>query len=123
MYEVPQNLLSNDFFLIMNFLSIQDLINHNACMGCGSCAFLSNGRISMEFNEYGNYQPVGDGNDLLSSGKQQKYLDICPSSSSIDEDALSKDLFESFNNYHAGVGYYLQTFIGYSSEFRSTSSS
>jgi len=90
---------------------LKNVIDNNYCVGCGACAYLSNSK--MIINEYGEYIPEEDvihvTNEDLST--------VCPFlSPDLNEDILSKKLYESTNSYDKELGYYLDTFAAYVKE-------
>lgn len=94
---------------------IETNVKKDLCVGCGTCsAICPNNVLKMEFNRFGEYNPILV---LECSKKCGKCSLVCPfSADSENEYALGKDIFSNIPNikYQREVGYYLNCYIGYS---------
>jgi coenzyme F420 hydrogenase subunit beta len=101
-------------------INIQTVVDNNACVGCGACAFVTNS--DMAINEYGEYVPQID--KMKSSFTSVK--NVCPSlNPELNEDKLAESLFPDAKHKYSGLGSYLNLWGGYVSEksFRSDGTS
>lgn len=96
-----------------SYLSIQQVVDHGYCVGCGLCvAQASSGR--MTDTEIGTYIPELSS---LNESDLKNAENVCPFSKNGDqEDRLAKDALPSDLHYMDGLGFYDRTFIGYASE-------
>lgn len=90
--------------------TIQQVLENQLCVGCGACAVAMNS-IEISRDEFGI--PRAD-ISKLSKREIENASRVCPfSSSAMNEDALSKNLFSAITTHqHPGVGYYLSVFAG-----------
>ena len=105
---------------------IHQVVSGGYCVGCGSCAAISGGALTMRRQEDGTYvpgpRPSGDvgsvgGNDLAAA---------CPfSSQCTSEDELSKEFLPDANHHHGELGRYIESHVVHvtSEELRAASSS
>lgn len=97
------------------------VIENNYCIGCGSCAY-QDASISIKLNDIGLFKA-----ELTPDTDIAKKLDICPFSSTKDEDYLSSKLYKHTPNiqFQKQIGYYLSLYAGHvaTSDFRSKASS
>lgn len=105
--------------------SIDKVVKNNVCIGCGACAFISRGKIKMELNKFGEYEPKSLVQDL---GKQTKKLtvQVCPSlSPDLNENFLGKTLYDDGQKFDEHIGYYINCYGAYvkSSKIRHNSTS
>ncbi len=102
----------------------QTVVNNGYCIGCGACASVYGSGIKMEFDKFGCYKAV-----LISEQTQRieaHVTGVCPFSDSIlNENEISKRLFEQNCQYHKQIGYFSALYAGYVSEndFRENGSS
>ena len=94
---------------------IEITVQNNLCIGCGICAGVCPANVlKMEFNKYGEYNPVG------SSGCLEKCnlcLKVCPFyDHNENEDSLAKAIFGDIERikHRPETGYYLDSYVGYS---------
>lgn len=106
--------------------SLQDLIEpviaNDICVGCGACAVLGNGQISMRRTTDGACvaEVNPDGDPILDS------TSICPfSDTAPDEDAHGARLFADAPQHNGALGRFRATFAGFSRQnnFRANGSS
>ena len=100
---------------------IEDIVNNKLCVGCGLCVSESTSS-KMEWNDQGFLVPklTGDFSD--------RAIKLCPFNSNPDlevedEDRIASIFQGSVKNVDEKIGRYENTFVGYSNEFRRTSSS
>jgi coenzyme F420-reducing hydrogenase beta subunit len=103
---------------------IENIVKNDLCIGCGICAAMCPQKaLVMKFNEYGEYNPVLEGN---CSNKCDLCISVCPfNDGNKNETVLGTELYESISEikYRFETGYYLDSYVGYSNEFRQTSAS
>ena len=95
----------------MNSREILKVIKGDYCVGCGTCAGC-NKKISMEFNDNGQYQPVFK--SKLSSNELNEASAVCPFTNiGPNEDKIAKKIFNKFGLKHDNsIGYYEQIYTG-----------
>lgn len=101
------------------------VVSGGFCIGCGACAAIPNGGLSMRLDSYGCYVPSRVSESV--DGTFESFDAICPfSGNSADEDELATKLFQSEGGkLDDGVGRYVATYVGHaaSPEERATGSS
>ena len=105
----------------MSKLAIKEVINNGYCIGCGVCAFIKPKEISIELNDFGQYEARLLRDDINTSDIDS----LCPFSDySPNEDELGQELFGQ-NTYTDGLGFALKSYAGYVKEgdFRAMGSS
>lgn len=102
---------------------IDEIVKNDLCIGCGTCAAICPQKIlKTQDNEYGEYIPfevqVCDSNCGLC-------LEVCPFGNNENETQMGAKIYGSIEgiNYLFETGYYLDSYVGYSNEFRQTSAS
>jgi len=107
----------------MKHLTLQQVVEHDYCVGCGLCVSQSN-KGKMLTTAFGTYIPDLD---TLSNEEQIKAEQYCPSAQVSDaEDRLAKSVFFKDNLEHLdGLGFYHKTYAGFAIEgdFRNQGSS
>ncbi|KXS41972.1 MAG: 4Fe-4S ferredoxin [Methanolobus sp. T82-4] len=104
--------------------TIESIVNNNLCIGCGICAGVCPQQLlNMDFDIYGKYIP----SLRISCSKECGLcMKVCPfNDENENETEIGKKLFGYTENiqHSEETGYYLNSFVGYSSEFRETSAS
>lgn len=104
-------------------MSIQEIIKNKMCTGCGVCVSESEGTLKMEWDAFGFLMPT-----ILNSNIPDGALRVCPFNSNPeeavrDEDQLAKRFLKGAKQYDPKIGKFENTYVGYSTEFRNTSSS
>jgi coenzyme F420 hydrogenase subunit beta len=95
-----------------NLINIKKVVDGGFCVGCGSCAYLSN--TSMKINEYGEYTPQLD---LMENADTTKLDFACPFlNPEQNETVIAKSLFHQDALYDEMLGYYIDTFAGHVQE-------
>lgn len=87
---------------------LEKVINNGYCIGCGACAVKSNG-IEIKENSFGLYQANLINTSEIDIGTE----DACPFVSEINEDEISKKLYEEDAFFDKTVGYYQKVYTGY----------
>lgn len=102
--------------MVSGFSQIKKVIDGGFCVGCGSCAFVSN--TSMIINPYGEYAPQLDMiQGSLTDQIEAKMEFVCPSlMPEQNETVIAKQLFEDDSKYHEPLGYYQQSYAAFSKE-------
>lgn len=103
---------------------IETVVQKNLCIGCGLCAALCpQGILVMQWNHYGEYNPV----EISPCTKECGLcLKICPFADSMEnEDTIGKRLYGAVPGirHRPETGYYLASYVGYSEKHRPTSAS
>lgn len=99
---------------------IDKIINSELCVGCGACTYKSS--VGMKWSSNGFLEPNSTADLAIDSYK------VCPFNIEPDkevqtENELGKMYLGSAPNHQEKMGYYYETYVGYSEEFRLTSSS
>lgn len=102
---------------------IDEVVKNDLCIGCGTCAGICpRGILKIKDNEYGEYIPfevqVCDSHCGLC-------LEVCPFSNNENETQIGAKIYGSTEGmkYLPETGYYLDSYVGYSNEFRQSSAS
>ncbi|AKB30472.1 hypothetical protein MSSIT_3753 [Methanosarcina siciliae T4/M] len=102
---------------------IDEVVKNNLCVGCGTCAGICPQKIlRIQDNEYGEYIPsevqVCDSHCGLC-------LEVCPFGNNENETQIGAKIYGSIEGmkYLPETGYYLDSYVGYSNEFRQSSAS
>lgn len=102
---------------------MNQLIKNGLCTGCGICVSESkNEKMAMAFNKYGFWEPINVSTLDISCIK------VCPFNPAPepfvkDEDVIATEFFHTAKNIHHRIGRFENTYVGYSPEYRNTSSS
>lgn len=104
---------------------IKNIVNQNLCTGCGMCISESKSSLVMDWDEYGFLVPKR--NNTLPTYESNP-LRVCPFNPApeeaiADEDKLSSIYLKEANHFDEKIGYFENTYIGYSHDYRKTSSS
>jgi len=103
---------------------IERIAKNTLCIGCGLCAALCpQGILTMQWNRYGEYNPVAVSPCTTECGLCLKF---CPfANSGENEDTLGERLYGAVPGiqHRSETGYYLASYVGYSEEHRPTSAS
>lgn len=102
-------------------LKIEDIVSNELCTGCGVCVSESVG-VQMVFDEKGFLIPKSE--SLINSNA----VKVCPFNSSPDdevkdEDVIATEFLGNASFQDEKIGRYQNLYVGYSNEFRPTSSS
>lgn len=102
---------------------IDEIVKNDLCIGCGTCAGVCPQKIlKIQDNKYGEYIPseiqVCDSHCGLC-------LEVCPFNSNENETQIGAKIYGSTEGmkYLPETGYYLDSYVGYSNEFRQSSAS
>lgn len=101
--------------------SISDIVKNELCVGCGLCVSESS-KSKMVWNDYGFLVPS------LDSQFTENAINLCPFNPNPDNEVRDEDkiaeLFLSESTHKDNrIGHYVNTYVGYSKEYRETSSS
>jgi coenzyme F420 hydrogenase subunit beta len=103
---------------------ITNVVEHDLCIGCGLCAALCpQDVLSMQWNRYGEYNPVETSPCTTECGL---CLKVCPfADSGENEDTIGERLYGAVPEiqHRAETGYYLASYVGYSEKHRPASAS
>lgn len=103
---------------------IANVVEHDLCIGCGLCAALCpQDVLAMEWNRYGEYNPV----EMTPCTTECGFcLKVCPfATSGENEDTIGERLYGAVPGiqHRSETGYYLTSYVGYSEKHRPTSAS
>ena len=104
----------------------KNVIEKDLCIGCGACVGQDRlGNLKMEWNDFGFLVPK---RESLSKRVDNSAIKVCPFNPSPENEVRTEnelaDLFlTGAPNFHPKIGKYYDTYVGYSNEFRLTSSS
>ena len=87
---------------------LKNIIDNGYCIGCGACAVKSNA-IEIKENSFGLYQASLRDSSKVDAGIE----DVCPFVSEINEDEISKKLYEKNSLFDQTIGYYQKVYTGY----------
>lgn len=90
---------------------LKNVIDNGYCIGCGACAVKSDS-IEIKENTFGLYQASLDDTSDIDTGIEA----VCPFVSEIDEDEISKKLYEEDASFDKTVGYYQKVYTGYATD-------
>jgi coenzyme F420 hydrogenase subunit beta len=102
---------------------IDEIVKNDLCIGCGTCAGVCPQKIlKIQDNEYGEY--ISSETHVCDS-RCGLCLEVCPFNSNEDETQLGAKIYGSIEGikYLSETGYYLDSYVGYSNEFRQSSAS
>lgn len=102
---------------------IDEIVKNDLCIGCGTCAAVCPQKIlKIQDNEYGEY--TSSETQVCSSGCGL-CLEVCPFGSNENETQMGAKIYGSTEGmkYLSETGYYLDSYVGYSNEFRQSSAS
>lgn len=108
----------------MNNITIKDVVKNELCVGCGACVSESPNLKKMIWDENGFLIPEIDN----SVEESPNAIKVCPFSLSNDrllhsEEILSSKFLKDSTYYNKEVGHYIESYVGYSKDFRDKSSS
>lgn len=108
----------------MNQSELTNIAKHDLCIGCGLCAAMCPDKaLKMQFNKYGEYNPVIADECTTECGL---CLKVCPfTDSGENEDTIGQRLYGNIPGIQhlPETGYYLASYVGYSEKYRPTSAS
>lgn len=101
--------------------TIQDIVHNDICTGCGLCISESESS-KMIWNEEGFLVPD------ISQPFNEKAIDLCPfnpepEEAVKDEDKLADIFLKTSTNVDPQIGSFINTYVGYSEEYRQSTSS
>ncbi|MDM1450399.1 Coenzyme F420 hydrogenase/dehydrogenase, beta subunit C-terminal domain [Myroides odoratimimus] len=103
---------------------INELVKQELCTGCGIC--VSQDRSHKAFMNKDKYGFIVPNVTEVSEENQHEMLKVCPFSplkNNLDEDSLAEEFLVDSVNFSEKIGRYNGVYVGYSNEFRETSSS
>lgn len=102
---------------------IDEIVNNDLCIGCGTCAGICPRKVlEIQDNEHGEYVPTKV--QACDSGCGL-CLEVCPFGNNESETQMGAKIYGSVEgiNYLFETGYYLDSYVGYSNDFRQSSAS
>ena len=119
--QLPILLLGID----MNVL--HEVVNKGWCVGCGICAAVCpKGLLEIRWNERGEYNPEEVEGSVECNENCSLCYQVCPAHGHTkNETDIGTALYSDIPgiNFRKETGYYLDSFVGYSQEHRSTGAS
>jgi coenzyme F420-reducing hydrogenase beta subunit len=108
----------------MKALVIRDIVENDLCIGCGLCAACCpSGILEMEWNRFGEYNPV----EKIPCEKECGLcLKVCPfADGNENEDSFGQRLYGNIPRirHRSETGYYLESYVGYAPHTRERGSS
>ena len=98
-------------------------MKNDLCIGCGTCAGICPQKIlKIQDNEYGEY--ISSESEICDS-HCGLCLEVCPFNSNENETQIGEKIYGNIEDikYLSETGYYLDSYVGYSNEFRQNSAS
>lgn len=99
---------------------LKEIIKSELCVGCGACTVNTNAH--MDWNLNGFLTPTLTDN-LPEHASKVCPFNLTPEDCVKTEDELADIFLDDTNNKHVKIGKYINTYVGYSQEYRKTSSS
>ncbi|KKG07949.1 Coenzyme F420 hydrogenase/dehydrogenase, beta subunit C-terminal domain [Methanosarcina mazei] len=102
---------------------IDEIVKNDLCIGCGTCAGICPQKIlKIQDNEYGEYIPY---EVQVCDSRCGLCLEVCPFNNNENETQMGAKIYGSTEGmkYLPETGYYLDSYVGYSNEFRQSSAS
>ncbi|MCE5305746.1 4Fe-4S dicluster domain-containing protein [bacterium] len=102
---------------------IDEIVKNDLCIGCGTCAGICSRKVlEIQDNEYGEYIPTEV--QACDSGCGL-CLEVCPFGNNENETQMGAKIYGSIERvkYLFETGYYLDSYVGYSTNFRQSSAS
>lgn len=93
------------------------------CSGCGVCVSESDGTLTMKFNSDGFLEPVAISDKIPANAVRVCPFNPNPDINVKDEDVLANTYLPTAKNFDEKVGRFEKAFVGFSKQFRATSSS
>lgn len=101
-------------------VKIKDIIESELCVGCGACTVDTD--ITMDWNKNGFLVPSSIAG-LVEYANKVCPFNLVPEDCVRTEDELAGEFLNEADNKHIKIGKYINTYVGYSHEYRKTSSS
>lgn len=102
---------------------IDEIVKKDLCIGCGTCAGVCPRKaLEIKDNEYGEYVPT----EIQACDSGCGFcLEVCPFSNNENETQMGAKMYGGIEGvkYLFETGYYLDSYVGYSNEFRLSSAS
>lgn len=99
---------------------LNEVINSELCVGCGACTVDTD--ITMDWNKNGFLVPSSIAG-LVEYANKVCPFNLVPEDCVKTEDELADKFLNEADNKHIKIGKYINTYVGYSHEYRKTSSS
>lgn len=102
-------------------ITIDTIIENQLCTGCGACISEDTSKTSfMHWDEYGFLIPK-----ITPESSQDLMIDVCPfKPGQLNEDEISETFIKSpLTTFNPEIGYYQKLYVGFSRDYRKTSSS
>ena len=102
---------------------ILNIVNADLCVGCGACTAINPSGLKMTWNEYGFLTPQIAPTYVPNGEEKVCPFNIDPDKEVRTEDEIAELFLKTATHHHTEVGRYINTYVGYSNQFRMTSSS
>jgi len=103
--------------------TIKDIVNYDLCTGCGICVSESSNSLKMEWDDFGFLKPV-----KIADFSNENAIRVCPFNPNPekdvqDENKLANIFLAEAKKIGNKIGRFENIYVGYSNQFRVTSSS
>ena len=102
---------------------IKAIVEQDMCTGCGVCVSEAPGSLKMEVNDYGFFTPKIIKEELNENAAKVCPFNPKPEEEVKDENALADLFLTEASNKDKQIGKYFNTYVGFSNQYRATSSS
>jgi coenzyme F420 hydrogenase subunit beta len=102
---------------------IEAIVKQEMCTGCGVCVSESPDSLKMEINDFGFFVPKTINNELKENAVKVCPFNPKPEKEVKDETALADLFLTEACNRNKQIGKYFKTYVGFSNQYRPTSSS
>jgi coenzyme F420 hydrogenase subunit beta len=103
--------------------SIEEIVKQEMCTGCGVCVSESPDSLKMEMDKDGFLVPIAITNKINENAVKVCPFNPNPEKEVYNEDVLADLFLNEANNRQKKIGKFINTYVGFSNEYRPTSSS
>lgn len=102
---------------------ISQIVKSGLCLGCGACVALNPAGIKLKWSDDGFLVPQMTGNYAPRGEEKACLFNPNPEDGVMTEDELSAESQRELTKFASRIGRFVDTYVGYSKEYRMTSSS